>query len=66
MKKMRAQPVVRTRETAGRKNPAVGRKEEGKEIDEPVHNGSANAFQSAEGIPVDDDDEENVRRDDLY
>ena len=66
MKKMRAQPVVRTRETAGRKNPAVGRKEEEKEIDEPIHNGSANAFQSAEGIPVDDDDVENVRRDDLY
>ena len=67
MVKKRAQPVARTMETAGRKKPAVGRREEeNKAIDEPVHNGSADAFQAAEGIPVDDDEEEDVPRDDIY
>jgi len=67
MKKFRAQPVVRTRETAGRKNPAVGRREEDKKVDEPIHNGSADAFGAAEGIPIDmEDEEEEARRDDVY
>jgi hypothetical protein len=67
MKKKRAQPVARTMETAGRRNPAVGRKEEeDKAVDEPVHNGSADAFQAAEGIPVDEDDEEDAHPDAHY
>ena len=67
MKKKRAQPVARTMETAGRKKPAVGRKEEQDQaVGEPVHNGSANAFQSAEGIPVDEEEEEDAPRDDIY
>ena len=67
MKKKRARPGVRTRETAGRKNPAVGRKVlKDKDVDEPVHNGSADAFEAAEGIPIDRDDEEEARRDDVY
>ena len=67
MKKIRAQRVDRTRETAGRKKPAVGKKEEEREANEPIHNGSANAFGDAEGISVEREDEEGEgRRDDVY
>jgi len=67
MKKRRVQQVERTNETAGRKEPAVGKKEQDREANEPVHNGSANAFGDAEGIAVDREDEEGEdRRDDIY
>jgi hypothetical protein len=64
MKKKKVQPVDGARETAGRENRASDRKEEEKII----HNGSANAFGAAEGIPVDRDveDKDEDRRDDKY
>ncbi|MBS1605093.1 MAG: hypothetical protein JST42_20690 [Bacteroidetes bacterium] len=34
--------------------------------EETIHNGSADAFQSAEGIPIDEDDEEEQRQDNNY
>jgi hypothetical protein len=61
MKKKKVQPVDRTRETVRGESQASDRKEE-----ETIHNGSANAFETAEGIPVDRDEEDEDRRDDKY
>jgi len=67
MKKKKAQPTARTMETAGSKSQPVERQDKEKpEEEETIHNGSANAFQAAEGIPVDDDEEEDAPRDDNY
>ena len=53
----RARPVVRTMETAARKRQQPDDQKEG----EAIHNGSADAFQDAEGIPVDRDSDEGDR-----